>query len=72
MGRIPAIIGKRAVVVLVVLEPVVTRLNSGEYWKNNAGDPAAAIDAGLTRLSASKSAIPPPTPSARALSSPVG
>jgi hypothetical protein len=31
MGSTPAIIGKRAVVVLAVFEPAVTRLNSGEY-----------------------------------------
>ena len=31
IGRTPTTSGKRAVVVLAVLEPAVTRLNSGEY-----------------------------------------
>src|SRR5437870_4413623 len=71
-GRTPATNGKRAVVVLAEPDDVVTLRNSGEYWKKSADDPTPASAAGATRLNASKSPTPPPVPSARALSWPVG
>src|SRR6266699_203743 len=72
MGSTPSISGKRAVVVLALPDAVVTRRNSGEYCKKSAEDPTPASEAGDTELRASKSAIPPPAPSARALNPPAG
>src|ERR1700730_1686971 len=72
IGSTPSMSGKRAVVVLALPDAVVTRRNSGEYCKKSADAPTPARAAGDTELRASKSATPPPVPSARALSPPAG
>jgi hypothetical protein len=72
MGITAPKIGKRAVIVLAELDPVVTRLNSGAYWRKSEAEPSVAREAGLIGLIASKSAVDPPFPSDRVLICPGG
>src|SRR6185295_817947 len=72
IGSAPTSTGKRAVVVLASPLGTVTLRHSGEYWKNTAVEPTPASAASLVALIGSKSAMPPPVPSARALKPPGG